>query len=838
MAVKFLNGIDVDGSLNLVTSDIPNLAASKITSGSFGTARIPNLAASKITSGTLGTARIPDLSATYQVAGNYFTDGDTVLNMTNNDGLVYDDATNKMYVKLDGTNREIYHTANLTPLTIGTTSTTAMAGNTSLFDGAYGSLSGTPSTFTPSSHAHNDLYYTEEETRLALANAMGWEASYGGGTASDVQWNLDQDCLELQNDTDTSIGAAYQAVYIKAGQTKRFTVNIKGDVARTAGMYIRLYQHNGNLPNGKTHVSNDASSAFVQEDDSGVTSWHENGAISTDWVTYEKSYTATADGYVSLVILNWTSNGTGALYIRTPDIQTTSNLTAGTNVSISSSGVISSTDTDTVYTHPTTAGNKHVPTGGAAGQFLKYSSSGTATWATPSYTTNTNTTYSIQDGELSQNNFTNADHTKLNGIEAGATADQDLSSYLTAETFTATSVAFTVDGNDIIAGDDLVLAGGLTWTNSTKTLTSADTNTTYSVGDGGLTTKDFTVALKTKLDGIAASATNVTNTNQLTNGAGYLNSSNDRTYITDTRGSQRAPSYYNDRYAQWDFQNKADTLAGGDTWHGILTVSKWSVYDASHRQEQIFFTGDDLKRRTATSETAWGSVKTIWDSGNLTAGTNVAITNGVISSTDTDTVYTHPTSAGNKHIPTGGAAGQFLKYSASGTAVWAAPSYTTNTDTQLSDAYVIGLFSGGTNVTLASDGTISSTDTDTVYTHPTTAGNKHVPTGGSAGQFLKYSASGTATWATPSYTTNTDTNTTYSAGGGLDLTGTTFSIEPDLRDGITRIGKDSNNYIAIDADDNNTIDFFVSGVWVARMEADGDLHMKGDVIAFSDIFNP
>jgi len=32
----------------------------------------------------------------------------------------------------------------------------------------------------------------------------------------------------------------------------------------------------------------------------------------------------------------------------------------------------------------------------------------------------TNTTYSIQDGELSQNNFTNADHTKLNGIEASA----------------------------------------------------------------------------------------------------------------------------------------------------------------------------------------------------------------------------------------------------------------------------------------------------------------------------------------------------------------------------------------------------------------------------------
>lgn len=37
----------------------------------------------------------------------------------------------------------------------------------------------------------------------------------------------------------------------------------------------------------------------------------------------------------------------------------------------------------------------------------------------------------------------------------------------------------------------------------------------------------------------------------------------------------------------------------------------------------------------------------------------------------TDTVYAHPTSAGNKHIPAGGGANQVLKYSSAGTAVWA-----------------------------------------------------------------------------------------------------------------------------------------------------------------------
>jgi hypothetical protein len=50
------------------------------------------------------------------------------------------------------------------------------------------------------------------------------------------------------------------------------------------------------------------------------------------------------------------------------------------------------------------------------------------------------------------------------------------------------------------------------------------------------------------------------------------------------------------------------------------------------------------------------------------------ITTGTLSTdryVDNDTVYTHPTSAGNKHVPTGGSSGEFLKYDASGTAVWA-----------------------------------------------------------------------------------------------------------------------------------------------------------------------
>ncbi|MDY0933132.1 hypothetical protein [Chryseobacterium sp. CFBP8996] len=93
---------------------------------------------------------------------------------------------------------------------------------------------------------------------------------------------------------------------------------------------------------------------------------------------------------------------------------------------------------------------------------------------------------------------------------------------------------------------------------------------------------------------------------------------NDKTFITDSRGAVRPPSFYDDRYAQWDFQYTDDTQVTGDAWQGVLTVAKWSTFDPSHRQEQLLFTGDNLKRRTAIDDDNWGPEKTIWDSGNFT----------------------------------------------------------------------------------------------------------------------------------------------------------------------------------------------------------------------------
>lgn len=78
--------------------------------------------------------------------------------------------------------------------------------------------------------------------------------------------------------------------------------------------------------------------------------------------------------------------------------------------------------------------------------------------------------------------------------------------------------------------------------------------------------------------------------------------------------------------------------------------------------------------------------------------------------------------------------------------------------------------SGATSVTKSGNTiTISSTDNNTVYTHPTTSGNKHIPSGGKSGQILRWSADGTASWGD-------DNNTWRGIQDNLTSTSTTDSL--------------------------------------------------------------
>lgn len=66
------------------------------------------------------------------------------------------------------------------------------------------------------------------------------------------------------------------------------------------------------------------------------------------------------------------------------------------------------------YVHPSTAGNKHIPSGGSSGQILRWSEDGTAVWGADN-----NTTYSVVTSSAN-GLMSSTDKSKLDGIENGA----------------------------------------------------------------------------------------------------------------------------------------------------------------------------------------------------------------------------------------------------------------------------------------------------------------------------------------------------------------------------------------------------------------------------------
>jgi hypothetical protein len=214
----------------------------------------------------------------------------------------------------------------------------------------------------------------------------------------------------------------------------------------------------------------------------------------------------------------------------------------------------------------------------------------------------------------------------------------------------------------------------------------------------------------------------------------------------------------------------------------------------------------------------------------------------------------------NLYISNAGSNGQFLSKQSgnNGGLTWATP---TDTNTNQLTTFTVSattdttattisqgddlMFTAGTGISCetTADGTVTITNTvsntDTINmgsgftVSATTDSNATTITQGDdlmftagTGISCETTADGTVTIAN----TVADTNTTYSAGAGLDLSTTTFSVESDLRSDVQYIGQDTNDYYYVGATSH---DWYLDGVLDMRLENDGDLHADGDVIAYS-----
>lgn len=110
-----------------------------------------------------------------------------------------------------------------------------------------------------------------------------------------------------------------------------------------------------------------------------------------------------------------------------------------------------------------------------------------------------------------------------------------------------------------------------------------------------------------------------------------------------------------------------------------VTTTKKGNWDAAYSHSQIAHAPSNAEaNQNAFSKVKVGnytvSSNAKTDTLTMIAGNNVTITPNAdgksVAIASKDTVYTHPVSAGNKHIPAGGASGQILRWSSDGAAIW------------------------------------------------------------------------------------------------------------------------------------------------------------------------
>lgn len=492
----------------------------------------------------------------------------------------------------------------------------------------------------------------------------------------------------------------------------------------------------------------------------------------------------------------------------------------------------------------------------------------------------TDTTYSVQDGELSQNNFTDADHTKLDGIEAGATADQTDAEIKTAyennsntnaftdadhskldgietgatadqtksdidslnvdadtldgqhgsyyTTYADTAVSNLVDSSPATLNTLNELAAALgddenfstTMTNSlagkvddSQVLTNVPsgavfTDTTYTVGDGGLTQKNFTTTLKTKLDGIES---NAKDDQTITAGSGLSGGGTGNVTLShaDTSSVGNANNSGNTFIQDINFDTYGHVTSVGtgtvSVGNGTLTVQGTGALGGSGTftanqsgNATISISHDDTSSQGSSNNSGrtyiqdvildgYGHVTGLATATETVVNTDTTYSvgdNGLTQKNFTTTLKNKldgiAASANNYSFPytvsSSGSANTVVQRSSGGYIFANYMNISPNTVSNGSITKVV-VESGNDGYTRHSDATAMRTFLNVAngannYTHPSGNGNNHIPSGGSSGQVLQYSSAGTAAWATPSSPdpfpaapTWTSPDTTYTSSG-------------------------------------------------------------------------
>ena len=276
----------------------------------------------------------------------------------------------------------------------------------------------------------------------------------------------------------------------------------------------------------------------------------------------------------------------------------------------------------------------------------------------------------VSGKELSSNDYTDAEKSKLAGIAAEANK-------YTHPAYTARSSGLykmTVDSTGHVSAASAVTKADIV----ALGIPGQDTNTTYSVAtsssNGLMSSGD-----KSKLDGIASGANKTTVDsalsssstnpvqNKVVNSALAGKAASNHTHSVASTGAAG--------FMSTSDKTKLDGIAAG--------ANKYTHPSYTARNSGLYkMTVDATGHVSAVSAVTKADITALGIPGqdtNTTYNAATTSTAGLMSASDKTKLdgiansannYVHPTSAGYKHIPSGGVSGQILRWSANGTAKW------------------------------------------------------------------------------------------------------------------------------------------------------------------------
>ena len=310
------------------------------------------------------------------------------------------------------------------------------------------------------------------------------------------------------------------------------------------------------------------------------------------------------------------------------------------------------------YVHPTGAGNNHIPAGGASGQVLTYKASGEAQWANPQKTEYGEATTDAA-GLMSAE-----DKEKLDGIAEGANK----------YTHPTTS------------GNKHIPIGGasgkiLGWKADGEAQWVDDKNTTYSPATSE-TNGLMSAADKEKLDGIAEGSNKYTHPSS--HAASMITQDAAHRFVSDAEKQTWA-----DKYTKNEVDNKLSALETKIDWKEAVETFADIATTYPEPEEGWTVSVNDTDTVYRYNGTDWVGI-----SAN-TVPLATSSVDGKMSKADKAKLdgiatgankYVHPSTSGNKHIPTGGGTGKILGWKADGEAQWVDDKNTTyNKATSSSD---------------------------------------------------------------------------------------------------------------------------------------------------------